>query len=129
VTAWRDPFEFPDAAGWRHGRNLSHLIFHNFKKTQATPRLPAPFFLIDSFPQHLLSDFGGFCGKMSKKIRLFRASGAVLPDFFEKSKKILKPRGKWYAARAPPPLRESKTYPTFKFSEVTRCVIKRKKFF
>ena len=50
-------------------------------------------------------------------------------DFFEKSKKILKPRGKWYAARAPPPLRESKTYPTFKFSEVTRCVIKRKKFF
>jgi len=49
VTAWRDPFEFPDAAGWRHGRNLSHLIFHNFKKTQATPRLPAPFFLSTVF--------------------------------------------------------------------------------
>ena len=28
-----------------------------------------------------------------------------------------------------PPLRESETYPTFKFSEVTRCVIKRKKIF
>jgi hypothetical protein len=78
------------------------LTFHNFKKVQATLRLPAPFFLIDNFPQHLLSDFGGFCGKRSKKIRLFHAFIAVLPDFFEKSKKILKPHGKWYAARAPP---------------------------